>query len=70
MIFKCLRSKHTLLVRVRVPTMYVLDQKYENWVYPCKPQFYYIKVGFCGYTFHGHVFLMYVVENVASGHLK
>ena len=25
---------------------------------PLKPQFYYIKVGFKGYTFHGHAFLM------------
>ena len=24
------------------------EQKYENNVYPCKPQFYYIKVGFKG----------------------
>ena len=28
-----------------VPTIYVLEQKYENNVYPCKPQFHYIKVG-------------------------
>ena len=28
--------------------MNVLDQKQENWVYPCKPQFFYIKVGFTG----------------------
>ena len=26
------------------PPQYVLEQKYEK-VYPCKPQFYYIKVG-------------------------
>ena len=26
-------------------TIYVLEQKYEKHVYPCKPQFYYIKVG-------------------------
>ena len=25
--------------------MYILEQKSENNVYPCKPQFYYIKVG-------------------------
>ena len=25
--------------------MYVLEQKQEKNVYPCKPQFYYIKVG-------------------------
>ena len=29
----------------RVPTIYVLEQKYEKNVFPCKPQFYYIKVG-------------------------
>ena len=28
--------------------MYVLDQKLENKVYPLKPQFFYIKVGFEG----------------------
>ena len=30
---------------VRVPTIYVLEPKYEIKVYPCKPQFHYIKVG-------------------------
>ena len=29
----------------RVPTIYVIEQKYENNVYPYKPQFYYMKVG-------------------------
>ena len=29
----------------RVPTMYVLEQKYQNNVYPCKPHFRYLKVG-------------------------
>ena len=38
----------------RVPTVYVLEQKQENNVYPCKPQFYYIKVGCKGSTLHGH----------------
>ena len=28
--------------------MYVLEQKQENKVYPLKPQFFYIKVGFEG----------------------
>ena len=32
----------------RVPTIHVLEQTSENNVYPCKPQFYYIKVGFKG----------------------
>ena len=35
---------HTL----EVPTIYVLEQKYVNKVYPCTSQFYYIKVGFDG----------------------
>ena len=30
---------------LRVPTIYVFEQKLENKVYPSKPQFYYIKVG-------------------------
>ena len=29
-------------------TIYVLSRNNENNVYPCKPQFYYIKVGFKG----------------------
>ena len=32
----------------RVPTIYVLSRNKKNNVYPCKPQFYYIKVGFQG----------------------
>ena len=32
----------------RVPTIYVLSRNKKNSVYPCKPQFYYIKVGFKG----------------------
>ena len=32
-------------------TIYVLDQR----VYPCIPQFYCIKVGFNGYSLHGHI---------------
>ena len=30
----------------------------ENNVYPCKPQFYHIKVGFKGSTLYRHVFVM------------
>ena len=30
----------------------------KKYVYPCIPQFFYIKWGLRGYTFHGHVFLM------------
>ena len=43
---------------LRVTTLYVLEHKKENNVYPCKPQFYYIKVGCKGYTLHGHVSMM------------
>ena len=32
----------------RVPTIYVLIRNKKNNAYPCKPQFYYIKVGFKG----------------------
>ena len=31
-----------------MPTIYVLSRNKKNNVYPCKPQFYYIKVGFKG----------------------
>ena len=33
---------------LRVPAIYVLSRNMENNVYPRKPQFYYIKVGFKG----------------------
>ena len=42
----------------RVPTIYVLEQKLENNVNPCKLLFYCIKVGCRGYKTHGHVILM------------
>ena len=35
--------------------------KVRNIVYHCLPQFYYIKMGYEGCTFHGRVILMYVV---------
>ena len=41
-IFSYFLSKHRLWVHVRVLTIYLLEQ---NNVYPCKPQFYNIKVG-------------------------
>ena len=56
-IFSYFCSKHRLWVLVRtasarrfyrVPTIYVFDRNKKNNVYPCKPQFYYIKVGFKG----------------------
>ena len=41
------------------PTINALEQKSENNVYPCKPQFYYIKVGCKGSTLHRHVCMMW-----------
>ena len=35
--------------------------KIKKEVYPCTPQYYYIKVGLKGYTLHGLVFLMVIV---------
>ena len=42
----------------RVPTIYVLSRNKKNNVYPCKPQFYYIKVGLNGVKLYRHVFVM------------
>ena len=36
-----------------------LSRNKKNNVYPCKPQFYYIKVGFKGVKLYRHVFVMY-----------
>ena len=38
-------------------SMFYGKNKKKN-VYPCTPQFYYMKVGCKGYTLHGHVILM------------
>ena len=42
----------------RVPSVYVLSRNKKNNVYPCKPQFYYIKVGFNGSKLYRLVFVM------------
>ena len=52
-IFSYLRSKHRLWVLVRTasneyPHSMFLSVDKKNNVYPCKPQVYYIKVGFKG----------------------
>ena len=49
--FKIQDIKSKFLVinsKLRVPTIYVLSRNKKNNVYPCKPQFYCIKVGFKG----------------------
>ena len=38
--------------------MYILCRNKKNNVYPCKPQFYYIKWGFMGSKLYRHVFVM------------
>ena len=45
---KKFQIKNSFHISVRVPTIYVFDRNQKNNVYPCKPQFYYIKVGFKG----------------------
>ena len=39
-------------------SMFLSRKKKKNNVYPCKPQFYYIKVGFKGSKLYRHVFVM------------
>ena len=40
------------------PQSMFLSRNKKNNVYPCKPQFHYIKVGFKGSTLYRHVFVM------------
>ena len=39
-----------------------LSKNKKNNVYPCKPQFYYIKVAFKWSTLYRHVFVMHCFE--------
>ena len=41
------------------PQSMFLNRINKNNVYPCKPQFYYIKVGFKGAKLNRYVFVMY-----------
>ena len=50
---------HIRTASVRVPTIYVWEQKQENNVYPCKPKFYSIKVGSKGSALHGYGSMVY-----------
>ena len=77
-------SKHRLWVLVRttlsrqfyrVHTIYVLSKNKKNNVYPCKPQFYCIKVGFKLYRYvfvmpalscHGYIFTVYADRQCLS----
>ena len=40
------------------PQSMILIRNKKNNVYPCKPQFYYMKVGFMGSKLYRHVFMM------------
>ena len=42
------------------PQSMFLSRKKKNNVYPCKPQFYYIKVGLRGSTLYRHVLVMLI----------
>ena len=66
-------SKHRLLVLVRIstpggsneyPQYIVLNRNKKSNVYPCKPQFYNIKVGFKGVKLYRYVFVMRMTQNV------
>ena len=41
-----------------------LNRSTKNNAYPCKPQFYYIKVGFKGSKLYRHVFVMRCLESI------
>ena len=48
---------YTLLCRSTSILFWDLPSK--NMYYPFKPKYFYIKVGYEGVYFHGHIFLMY-----------
>ena len=55
------------------PQSMFLSRNKKNNVYPCKPQFYYIKVGLKGSKLYRHVFVMNknkVFQNVACWNFK
>ena len=71
-IFSHFCSKQRLLVLVRTasrcgsneyPQSMFLSRDNKNNVYPCKPQFYYIKVGFTGVKIYRYVFVMLTKNN-------
>ena len=46
----------------------LLSRNKKNKVYPCKPQFYYIKVGFNGVKIYRHVCVMYSSTSFGGMH--
>ena len=50
---------------IEYPQSMFWSRKKKNNVYPCKPQFYYINVGFKGSKLYRHVFVMvFVTEKI------
>ena len=47
------------------PQSMFLSRNMKNNVYPCKPQFYYIKVGFKGVKLRRRVFVMLSCEEIS-----
>ena len=56
--FQFLEVKFSIYWNRRVFVMYVLSKNKKNTIYPCKPQFFYIKVGFKGSKLYRHVFVI------------
>ena len=48
------------------PQAMFLSRNKKNYVYPCKPQFYYIKVGLKGSKLYRHVFMMKTKQSQSS----
>ena len=46
------------------PQSMFLSRNKKNNVYPCKPQFYYTKVGLRGSKLYEHVFVMWVANKI------
>ena len=54
----------------RYPQSMFLSRNKKNNVYPCKPQFYYIKVGLRGSKLYRHVFVMLVCRHIWSVYME
>ena len=55
-ILSSIKSTHNLCFRAKI----------RKNVYPCKPQFYYMKVGVRGSTLHGLVIIMFSSREILS----
>ena len=55
------QNRHVEAVLTNTHNVFLSSNKKNN-VYPCKPQFYYIDVGFKGSKLYRRVFVMYVSD--------